>query len=50
MRDFNLVKADLIKHLKLSFKADNGAIYWYEGTVSLLWELMAFLLVKDGET
>lgn len=50
MRDFNIVKADLIKHLKLSFQADNGTIYWYKGTVSLLLELMAFLLGKDGET
>lgn len=50
MRDFNLVKADLIQHLKFSTQADNGTIYWYEGTVSLLWELMAFLLEKDGET
>jgi hypothetical protein len=50
MRDFNLVKADLIQHLKLSFKADNGTIYWYDGTVSLLLEMTAFLLGKDCET
>ena len=44
MRDFNLVKAELIQHLKLSSKADNGAIYWYEGTIPLLWEMIAFVL------
>lgn len=44
MRDFNLVKADLIQHLKFSTKADNGAIYWYDGTISLLCEMLAFVL------
>ena len=42
MRDFNLVKADLIQHLKLSFQADNGAIYWYEGTMAALFAMMSF--------
>lgn len=49
MRDFNIVKADLIQHLQFSTKANNGEIYWYEGTVQLLWEMLAFC-VKDNET
>lgn len=44
MRDFNVVKADLIQHLKFSTQADDGTIYWYEGTVPLMCEMLAFNL------
>lgn len=44
MRDFNLVKAELIQHLEFSTQADDGTIYWYEGTVPLLCEMLAFNL------
>ncbi len=51
MRDFNLVKAELISHLKFSTQADDGTIYWYEGTIPLLCEMLGRayqVKTKDG--
>lgn len=47
-RDFNTVCSELTKHLKLCGEFD-GKIYWYEGTIELLFELMAFLCRKGVE-
>lgn len=40
MNDFNADKADLIRHLKLTFQADDGIIVWYDGTLSVLFDFM----------
>lgn len=52
MRDFNIVKAELISHLKFSTQADDGTIYWYEGTIPLLCEMLGRaayqVKTKDG--
>ena len=43
MRDFNTVKEDLIRHLKLSCQKADGEILWYEGTIELLVEFLELL-------
>ena len=48
MRDFNSVRSDLINHLKLSGEMD-GKIYWYDGTVELLFEILGFLYPNTKE-
>lgn len=40
---FNEAVCDLIKHLRLTYQAPDGTIYWYEGTVQLLFEVLGFL-------
>ena len=42
MEDFNSAKANLVKHLQLTFQADDGKIFWYEGTLEALWTFMKF--------
>lgn len=40
MEDFNSAKANLVKHLNLTFQSDDGGIYWYEGTLEALWTFL----------
>ena len=40
---FNEAVCDLIKHLRLSYQAQDGTIYWYEGTVQLMLKVLGFL-------
>ena len=47
MRDFNTVKSDLVKHLQLTFEADDGSRYWYDGTLETLWEFMKIAFFKE---
>ena len=47
LTDFNVVVHELYKRLRLCGEC-NGKIYWYEGTVELLFKLISFL-EKDGE-
>lgn len=47
MRAFNVVKNDLIRHLKLTVEKTDGEILWYEGTLEVLAE---FLLILDHPT
>ena len=47
MRDFNTVCSELEKHLRLCGEID-GKIYWYEGTIELLFELMGYLVKEEG--
>ena len=47
MRAFNVVKNDLIRHLKLTVEKTNGEILWYEGTLEVLAE---FLLILEHPT
>ena len=46
MRDFNTVKPDLIRHLKLSCQKTDGEILWYEGTLEVLAEFLELLQAK----
>lgn len=46
MRDFNTVKADLIRHLNLSCQKTDGEILWYDGTLELLVEFLSILRGK----
>ena len=49
MRDFNTVCSELIKHLRLSTQNVDGTIWWYEGTLELLTELLSFAVVEVDE-
>ena len=49
MRDFNAVKADLIRHLYLSCQRADGEIWWYEGTLEVLVEFLSILHQKAEE-
>lgn len=40
---FNEAVCDLIKHLRLTYQAPDGTIYWYEGTVQLMFKVLGFL-------
>lgn len=40
---FNEAVCDLIKHLRLTYQAQDGTIYWYEGTVQLMFKVLEFL-------
>ena len=40
---FNEAVYDLIKHLRLTYQAGDGTIYWYEGTIQLMLEVLGFL-------
>ena len=42
-KDFNYVVSELIKLLRLCYRDDAGHIYWYEGTVEKLFELLTYL-------
>lgn len=42
MRDFNTLCRELRKNLSLCGEV-NGTIYWYEGTVELLDELLSYV-------
>ena len=42
MRDFNTVCSELAKRLRLSVQRSDGTIWWYEGTLELLTELLSF--------
>ena len=42
MRDFNTVCSELVKHLRLSCQRQDGEIWWYEGTLELMTELLSF--------
>ncbi len=43
MRDFNTVCSELVKHLRLSAQNVDGTIWWYDGTLNLLTELLSFV-------
>ena len=43
MRDFNTVCSELVKHLRLSAQNVDGTIWWYDGTLDLLTELLSFV-------
>lgn len=43
MRDFNTVKSDFIRHLKLSCQKTDGEILWHEGTLDVLVEFLCIL-------
>ena len=43
MTGFNELVRDLIKHLHLCYQADDGTIWWYEGTPELLFKIILFL-------
>lgn len=49
MRDFNTVKEDLIRHLRLSCQKTDGEILWYEGTLEILMEFLSVLKNKAEE-
>ena len=54
MRDFNQVCSELRKNLLLCGEA-NGTVYWYKGTLDLVFELLSFanakaVFLKEGET
>ena len=49
MRDFNTVKAELIRHLNLSYQKTDGEILWYDGTIELLVEFLSILRGKEEE-
>lgn len=51
MRDFNTVKAELIRHLNLSCQKTDGEILWYDGTLELLVEFLSILRgnAEEGE-
>ena len=49
MRDFNTVKSDLIRHLRLSCQKTNGEILWYEGTLDVLAEFLSMLCQETEE-
>lgn len=40
--DFNSIRNDLIKHLHGCCEV-NGTIYWYDGTIRLLLEMVKFI-------
>ena len=40
---FNEAVCDLIKHLRLTYQAPDGTIYWYEGTIQLMFKVLGFL-------
>ena len=42
LTDFNVVVQELYKRLKFCGEC-NGEIYWYEGTIELLFKLISFL-------
>ena len=42
MRDFNTVCSELVKNLRLSCQWPDGEIWWYEGTLELMTELLSF--------
>ena len=42
-KDFNYVVSELIKLLKMCYRDDAGNIYWYEGTMETLFELLTYL-------
>lgn len=46
MRDFNTVCSELVRHLRLSVQRHDGDIWWYEGTLELLTELLSFATSK----
>lgn len=48
-RDFNTVKADLVRHLNLSCQKTNGEILWYAGTLEVLVEFLSLLRQKEGD-
>ena len=48
MRDFNTVKADLIRHLNLSCQKTDGEILWYEGTIDVLVEFLSICNPPDA--
>jgi len=48
MRDFNTVKAELIRKLDLSCQKTNGEILWYEGTIDVLVEFLS-ILKQEGD-
>ena len=41
--DFNQICLELIKRLRLSGQTKDGTIYWYEGTIPLLRQMMEFI-------
>lgn len=49
MEDFNSAKANLVKHLQLTFQADDGKIFWYEGTLEALWTFMKFAFFQQKQ-
>lgn len=47
LNDFNVVVQEL--HKRLPFCGEcNGKIYWYEGTIELLFKMISFLAKEDG--
>lgn len=48
LRDFNTVKADLVRHLSLSCQKTDGEILWYTGTLEVLVEFLSLLSQKEG--
>ena len=49
MRDFNDTRTELIKHLRLCGEAPDGRIYWYEGTIPLLFEIVGCIPSNQKE-
>ena len=50
MADFNTVCSELVKHLQLTGQATDGRIFWYEGTIPLLFEMISFLMSDETVT
>lgn len=44
---FNELVPDLANRLRFCFQADDGTIYWYEGTRKLLFEVMQYAIGAD---
>ena len=49
MRDFNTVCSDLIKRLRLCCQREDGEIWWYEGTLGLIVELLSVAASKSAD-
>ena len=45
--DFDRIRLELIKHLRLSGQAPDGTIYWYEGTIPLLIQMLEFITNEE---
>ena len=53
---FNETVSELRKNLSFCFQAPDGKIYWYKGTIDLVFKLLSYLtagrsvFLKEGET
>ena len=46
--DFDQIRLELIKRLRLSGQTQDGTIYWYEGTIPLLKQMIEFVPKEES--